>query len=84
MGIYPNYKSIKGIKILDWNNGVTIYEYGLESILNNEEIIKAQNIYNNLPNKEGIEIRVYVLYGLHMKLIIHHFTNGIQLKALKN
>ena len=69
MGIYPNYKSIKGIKILDWNNGVTIYEYESKSILNNEDIIKAQNIYNSLPNKEGIEIKVYLsvwtTYGLN-------------------
>ena len=66
MGIYPDYKNKKGIMIRDLNNGVIVYKYIKENfldnkdILNNEEIVKAQNIYNDLPNKEDIEIRVYV------------------------
>jgi len=60
MGIYPNYKSIKGICITNKNNDKIIYEYNSNNILTKEDILQAKDLYDSLDNKKDISIQIFV------------------------
>lgn len=57
MGIYPNLSSIKAIRILNSGDGTVIYE----NIIDDENPMQtAKKIYNDLPDKHNLVVKVLV------------------------
>jgi hypothetical protein len=57
MGIYPDLSSIKAIRILNSSDGTVIYE----NIIDDENPMQTvKKIYNDLPNKHDVVVKVLV------------------------